>query len=404
MNHPPATPENHGPDEALPPEVVRGMRVAFGVTPDIPAHVDAALTLEFRARQSRSRSGGWLSRRFVMTAAVCALSFSLVYIAVRQRPLLPPTASGLAQGDPIPDARLAFAEAEPPRADHAADIAGAAPADSVTESMGRRLEAHGLPGQPMRARSGVEARTAEVLNKASPGRGDLNADGRVDIHDAFALALTLGPSRDLAGQARDARTPLDPSLDITNDGVIDDADALAIARHAVRLATSPPAALGAAPEPPREIHLSECCFEAVDITLDAGESRIAAYQVEILAVPHAELDRPASPVMFVGFEGGGLPDLPAFAKAPVHDPRSMGADRTVLAAFSTTTPLPPGPHRVARLHVQRGPGDRPIEYRVLSVTAAGPDGVRLEDVRASAALVTPLPARPATIDEEDPVK
>lgn len=62
--------------------------------------------------------------------------------------------------------------------------------------------------------------------------GDLNADGRVDINDAFLLARSL---RDGA--------PIHPEWDFTRDGAVDRADVDAIAMAAVRL--DMPAAGGA---------------------------------------------------------------------------------------------------------------------------------------------------------------
>jgi len=57
-----------------------------------------------------------------------------------------------------------------------------------------------------------------------PIAADVNADGQVDILDAFALARAL-----------DERTELLPAWDITGDGTIDAADVEAIARRAVAI-------------------------------------------------------------------------------------------------------------------------------------------------------------------------
>jgi hypothetical protein len=55
-------------------------------------------------------------------------------------------------------------------------------------------------------------------------RGDLNHDGRVDILDAFALAMQLkqGETRNL-------------QLDVNGDGVVDERDVAALAARAVKL-------------------------------------------------------------------------------------------------------------------------------------------------------------------------
>ena len=58
----------------------------------------------------------------------------------------------------------------------------------------------------------------------APAVGDVNGDGRVDVLDAFVVA-----------RAVDRGQPTQPTWDVTNDGVVDRADADRIAALAVRV-------------------------------------------------------------------------------------------------------------------------------------------------------------------------
>ena len=108
-------------------------------------------------------------------------------------------------------------------------------------------------------------------------------------------------------------------------------------------------------------------FTTVDLFLDSGENRLAAYQVEIT------YDRER--VKVVGLEGG---EARAFSDAPHYDPAGMTGGRIVIAAFTTDDQAAPkGSGRVARLHLRvSGSGDPGLRVRV--VTAAKPGGKRID--------------------------
>ncbi len=107
-------------------------------------------------------------------------------------------------------------------------------------------------------------------------------------------------------------------------------------------------------------------FAAIDVTIDAGNTPLAAYQVEIRAT--------AGDVTFVGVEGG---EHAAFAEPPYYDPKALAQDRLILAAFNTGDDLPSGATRVARVHV-RIVGDVVPEYAVTLPVAADRDGEPIE--------------------------
>ena len=106
-------------------------------------------------------------------------------------------------------------------------------------------------------------------------------------------------------------------------------------------------------------------FEAVDVFVDSGNQRLAAWQLEVNCT--------ANDVHIVGIEGG---EHPAFKEPPYYDKRAMNNNRVIIAAFSTGDNLPSGRSRVARIHVQvRGPGGRTWLSEV--TTAATADGTRI---------------------------
>lgn len=81
-------------------------------------------------------------------------------------------------------------------------------------------------------------------------------------------------------------------------------------------------------------------FAVADVYIET-QSPLAAYQVDVTAEGNG--------VKLVGIEGG---EHPAFAEPPYYDPAALQQHRVILAAFSTSTDLPTGRTRVARLHLQ----------------------------------------------------
>ncbi|MEM7228806.1 MAG: hypothetical protein AAF432_08320 [Planctomycetota bacterium] len=135
-------------------------------------------------------------------------------------------------------------------------------------------------------------------------------------------------------------------------------------------------ALGAYAGPPVGNATShDATFAWIDVYVEAGETHIAAYQLDIEAV-----DRSWT---IVGIEGG---DHPAFRLPPYYDPAALTNDRVILAAFSLDSDLPSGRTRLARLHVMTR--DDAMGWNVSHETAASADGqeipIRFELVEGAA--------------------
>lgn len=103
-------------------------------------------------------------------------------------------------------------------------------------------------------------------------------------------------------------------------------------------------------------------FAAVHVSIDSGDTPLAAYQFELVAK--------TGRVALVGLEGG---DAAAFKAAPYYDPKALLANKVVVAAFSTAVDLPRGKTRVATLMVQIT-GDADPTYAATLQAAAGGDG------------------------------
>jgi hypothetical protein len=121
-------------------------------------------------------------------------------------------------------------------------------------------------------------------------------------------------------------------------------------------------------------------FRVVDLWIEAGENRLAAWQVEL------RYDRER--VKIVGLESG-VRDV--FGDAPRYDPKGLAGGRIVVAAFVVEdAKAPAGRVLAARLHLAventaGGGGETPrIDARL--VTAAVPGGDRFDpavEVRAA---------------------
>lgn len=104
-------------------------------------------------------------------------------------------------------------------------------------------------------------------------------------------------------------------------------------------------------------------FTVVDVMVDSGAERLAAYQVELSATNGA--------VKIVGIEGG---EQTAFIKPPYYDPAAMQQERVVLGAFSTATTeqLPRGVVRVASVHCMMAGDAKPtFTARVAAAATSG---------------------------------
>lgn len=113
---------------------------------------------------------------------------------------------------------------------------------------------------------------------------------------------------------------------------------------------------------PDDVVAESTRFEAIDVFVDSGNQRLAAWQLELKST--------ASDMQIVGIEGG---EHPAFAEPPYYDARAMNNNRVIIAAFNTGDNLPSGRSRVARIHVQvRGAGARTwLSELTTSATADG---------------------------------
>lgn len=105
-------------------------------------------------------------------------------------------------------------------------------------------------------------------------------------------------------------------------------------------------------------------FAAVDVSVDAGNKPLAAYQLEFEAT--------SGQVKIVGIEGG---EHAAFKPAPYYDANAIQHERVILAAFSTAAAgeLPAGRTRVATIHVQIT-GEVEPDYAVKLTASATADG------------------------------
>ncbi len=110
-------------------------------------------------------------------------------------------------------------------------------------------------------------------------------------------------------------------------------------------------------------------FAPIDIVVDVGNGRLAAYQIELVVRGDATV---------VGVEGGAPA---AFKAAPYYDPAALAGGRIIVAAFSTADELPSGRIQVATLHM-REQGAAP-QYEVRVMAAADSDGQPLT-IEASA--------------------
>lgn len=113
---------------------------------------------------------------------------------------------------------------------------------------------------------------------------------------------------------------------------------------------------------PRKLENMGNRFVAVDVYLEAGDRKLAAWQVEIGTGDRAAI---------VGVEGG---EPAAYREPPAYDAAALQGGRIVLAAL-TTGEAPSGRVRVARLHLME-PEKVALEGKV--VAAATPGGERFE--------------------------
>ena len=148
-------------------------------------------------------------------------------------------------------------------------------------------------------------------------------------------------------------------------------------RRAALLAVLVLLAFGAGLPAGEEAAKPAVAFRAVDVWVDAGAARLAAYQVEITY--------DAKRVEVVGVEGG---EPAGFRDAPYFDEAGKTGGRIILAAFvPADAQSAAGRQRVARLHLQVEGGAAP-ELTVKLVAAARPGGER---IKAKAGTGGPVP-------------
>jgi hypothetical protein len=114
-------------------------------------------------------------------------------------------------------------------------------------------------------------------------------------------------------------------------------------------------------------------FVTVDVYIDTGEERLAAWQFEL------ECDE--AEAKLAGVESGAV----RFRQdPPFYDPEARETGRVIVGAFTLQADAPKGKVHVARLHMfEEGPGVP--EYGTKLIAAAAPGGerikVRIETVR-----------------------
>jgi len=111
--------------------------------------------------------------------------------------------------------------------------------------------------------------------------------------------------------------------------------------------------------------LDDWTFAWVDVYVDSGAHKLAAYQLEVKDVTGS--------VKIVGIGGG---EHAAFRKEPYYDKAAMSRDHVILAAFSTGEDLPTGRTRVARVMVSYRGDVRPT-YAFKLTTAATVGGAKI---------------------------
>ncbi|HEU4339022.1 MAG TPA: hypothetical protein VFS19_03050 [Planctomycetota bacterium] len=113
---------------------------------------------------------------------------------------------------------------------------------------------------------------------------------------------------------------------------------------------------------PRKIETAGNRFVAVDVYVEAGDRKLAAWQVEIGTDDRAAI---------VGVEGG---EPAVYRDPPTYDPAAVQGGRIILAAL-TTGDAPSGRVRVARLHLMES-ARVDLEGKVLA--AGAPGGARFD--------------------------
>jgi len=113
---------------------------------------------------------------------------------------------------------------------------------------------------------------------------------------------------------------------------------------------------------PRKLDTIGNRFVAVDVYVEAGDRKLAAWQVEIGTDDRAAI---------VGVEGG---EPAAYREPPTYDAKALQGGKIVLAAF-TTGDAPTGRVRVARLHLMES---AKVSLEGTVMAAAAPGGARFD--------------------------
>lgn len=113
---------------------------------------------------------------------------------------------------------------------------------------------------------------------------------------------------------------------------------------------------------PRKLDAIGNRFVAVDVYVEAGDKKLAAWQIEIGTDDRAAI---------VGVEGG---EPAAYREPPTYDPAALQGGKIVLAAL-TTGDAPSGRVRVARLHLMES---AKVDLIGKVVAAGAPGGARFD--------------------------
>jgi len=175
-------------------------------------------------------------------------------------------------------------------------------------------------------------------------QGDLNKDDKVDIVDAYILAVYL-----------QSNSAFREEYDINRDKLLNNRDVDEIAFQIVDVSFKPSIR--------KPIQRSK--FRFLDILIDSSDKPLTSYQFELKCDPDK--------CKIVGISNG---DDKLFNKAPYYDSDAMNAGRIIIASLITDNNPPKGIINIARIHIQEE-ADEKFEYLVDLIAASTVKGKKI---------------------------
>lgn len=211
----------------LPAELSRDLAALFSRQVEIPPDLDAEVRAAARAKFEAVRKPA-LAVRVRRIGVGLAAAASLAIVAWVAWPTSRSSSGPAIAGNMGRERGLA----ERGEADESGGRAAKLMQAPVTQSpaSGRAMESRTAAGG--RSPGAGEAGLAFGTGGPAVAKGDVNADARIDILDALALAMMLRDGADAGAPDLVARA------DVTSDGRVDQADVDAIARAAVAIAST----------------------------------------------------------------------------------------------------------------------------------------------------------------------